>query len=568
MLQKIIILLFSLNQIGFAQVQSEQSFYNIAKPEDSGEEIYLETDRQFYCINEKIYFTARYKFNYPIDDVQWSNVIYVELIRWNGGKIAQAKFKLNENSASGYLTIPKTLLSGNYYLRVYTKWMRNFPVEDYSYKLIKVINPFKNETATGPIHDLDNNFLQLNPAKSNSYKGIECFTGKSIYKPREKVDLTILLNNNDNDYSNFCLSVAKAPYIGTNDYFIQVPDKIHPVEKSLIYLPESRGISISGKIFHTNSSKSISNTTLRLSTPQNWNYFTSFHTKDNGLFYFTLPDFYGQYDFYIDALLENGERADILIDNDYCNRSIELAFIPFSLDTTEMNIALEMAVNMQLSRAYSEKNRIDTPDSTQLPFFGSPKHVYYTRAYIQLPNLEEFFFELVNEVRIIRIRKQSYLKLVAYSQYKDLEPLILLDNIPVSSVDEFLKIPLDRIEKIEIVDEPYIVSGQEYSGIISVSTKKKDFAGIKLSKNSQFFSYNLLSEGDFILPDYSLINTNRMTYRENLLFWDPDIELNQTHPETLSFYTSDSKGEYLVYIRSINTGDKPQLFGTCKIVVE
>ncbi len=60
------------------------------------------------------------------------------------------------------------------------------------------------------------------------------------------------------------------------------------------------------------------------------------NTKDNGLFYFTLPDFYGQYDFYIDAVLENGESAEILVDNDYCNRSIHLTYIPFSLDTIEM----------------------------------------------------------------------------------------------------------------------------------------------------------------------------------------------------------------------------------------
>ncbi len=227
-----------------------------------------------------------------------------------------------------------------------------------------------------------------------------------------------------------------------------------------------------------------------------------------------------------------------------------------------------MAVNMQLSNIYNEKSRIHTLDSTQLPFYGSPKHVYYTREYIQLPNLEEFFYELVKEVRTIRIKKQTYLKLVAYSQYQNLEPLILLDNIPVLNVDEFLKIPLDRIEKIEIIDEPYIVSGRKYSGVICVSTVRKDFAGINLNKNSLFFSYNLLSEGNFNRSDYSSINANRLTYRHNLLFWDPDIELNQNNSKTVSFYTSDSKGEYIVYIRSINAKGKPQIYGTCKIVVE
>ena len=114
--------------------------------------------------------------------------------------------------------------------------------------------------------------------------------------------------------------------------------------------------------------------------------------------------------------LENGESADILVDNDYCNRSIHLTYIPFSLDTIERKIASEMIINMQLSNIYKERSRIPSADLTQLPFYGSPKHVYFTEKYIQLPNLEEFFYELVKEVRTIRIKKQTYLKLVAYSR--------------------------------------------------------------------------------------------------------------------------------------------------------
>ena len=70
-----------------------------------------------------------------------------------------------------------------------------------------------------------------------------------------------------------------------------------------------------------------------------------------------------------------------------------------------------------------------------------------------------------------------------------MNPLVLLDNIPVLDVDEFLKIPLDRIEKIEIIDKPYIVSGIKYSGVICVSTKRKDFAGIKLNNNKRLIIF-------------------------------------------------------------------------------
>ncbi len=569
MLQKTALLLFfSVNHICFSQALSVQSFHTIEMPEESGEEIFLETDRLFYCTDEKIYFTADYSFNYPIADVQWSKVIYMELIRWNGEKIAQAKYKLNENSASGYLTIPPTVLSGNYYLRAYTKWMRNYPIEEYALKMIKVINPYESKIDQGPVRESDNGSVQFIPLKGNSSNCIECFTDKSTYRQREKVELAIRLNKHDHDLPNFCISVAKAANIDTNRYCIQIRDKISPDENSLIYLPEFRGISISGKILDAGSKMSIANTTIHLSTPQNWKHFTSFHTGDNGLFYFTLPDFYGQLDFYIDAVLENRESADILIDNDYCNRSIQLTYLPFSLDTIEKKIALEMAVNMQLSRIFSEESTMHTIESGQDPFYVRPDHIYNTETYVQLPNLEEFFFELVKEVRTVKIQGQTDLRMVAYSQYRNLKPLILLDNIAVSDLEEFLKIPLDRIEKIEIIDKPYIVSGLKYSGVICVSTKRKDFAGIELNKNSLFFSYDLLSDGSFNIPDYSSPNTKRETYRHNLLLWDPDIELTQDHPQTLSFYTSDSKGEYIVYIRSINANDKPQLYGTCKIVVE
>jgi len=569
MLEKIILLLlFSINQIGFSQADSEQTFHTIEGPKNSGEEIFFETDRQFYCINERIYFKLRYNFIHQIEDVHWSNVIYVEFLRWNGDRIVQAKFKLNENSASGYLTIPNTLHSGNYYIRAYTKWMRNFPLEDYSYKLVKVINPFEDKIDQGPGQLPERVFTQKILSGGASYAGIECFTDKTTYKQREKVKLSLRLSNPAQDDSNFCVSVAKAAYIDTNTYFIQLPDELSPDKTSLKYLPEFRGISISGKILNATSPMSPGNATLHLSTPQNWKYFTTFQTDDKGLFYFTLPDLYGQYDFYIDAALENGERADILIDNDYCNRQISLSYIPFSLDSIEKEIALEMVVNMQLSRMYKEESSVLKPESKQLPFYGNPTHVYYTRKYITLPNLEEFFFELVNQVRPIREEGQTYLKLVRYSQYQNLKSLILLDNIPVLSVDEFLKLPLESIEKIEIFDHPYNISGSIYSGIICVSTKKKDFAGIKLNKNSQFFSYNLLSEGEFHMPDYGSLTTDRITHRNNLLFWDPDIELTQNNSKDLSFYTSDSKGEYIVYVRSINTRGEPQIYGTCKILIE
>ncbi len=568
MSQKLILILLFISQLAFSQAKRLPSFNSISVAGDAGEEIALDTDRSFYCIDEKIYFTVSYACKYPIDGVQWSNVMYVELVKWDGEKIAQAKFKIYENKASGYLTIPETLLSGNYYLRAYTRWMRNFPVEDYAHSLIKIINPFESSIDQGPIEESGKAISNVQILQSSSYRGIDCFTDKSRYSQREKVELTIQYSLPGDVNSNFCVSVAKAAHIDTGRIHIQAPDQITPTENTLIFLPETRGISISGKILTDSGRGSVNNARMHLSTPQNWKYFTTFHTRENGLFYFTLPDFYGTYDFYLDAVLENGERAELLIDYDYCKRSIQLGYVPFSLDSLEKEIALEMVVNMQLANMYDDQTRTRETDSVALPFYIRPGHVYYTRDYIQLPNLEEFFYELVKEVRTIRSQNKTSLKMARYSEYNDLMPLVLIDNLPVLNVDELLRISLDKIEKVEILDKPYMVCGVSYNGIICVSTKRNDFAGIELHNNSLFFNYDLLSEGNFNISPPTSSNSGKHTFRQNVLFWDSDIELLGNQSKTVSFYTSDSKGDYIVYIRSVSTGNEPQLFGSCKIVVE
>lgn len=568
MRQKLRLLLCSVSLVFFSQALFAQSFYHMSVPKESGEEIILETDRHFYCVKERIYFTASYTFHHPMDGVQWSTVLYVELLRWTGEKVAQAKFKLTKTNASGYLEIPKTLLSGNYYLRAYTKWMRNFPVADYAYTLVKVVNPFESKIDQGPAGEPVGTYIPLEPAQGSSYPGIECYTDKSTYKQREKVDLTLALKTPDMAYSTICVSVAKAAYIDTNRLQIHRHDQPSPGETTLIYLPEFRGMSISGKVYAANTPGSMAKTTLHASTPHDWKYFSTFQTKDNGFFHFTLPDFYGPHDFFMDAVMENGESAEIQVDSEYCNRNVHLGYIPFSLDAKEKNMALEMAINMQLFTRYADEGGILASESTQLPFYVQPTHVYDMKEYIQLPNLEEFFYEIVKEVRSVRTKEQTYLKLVAYSQYPDLNPLVLLDNVLVLDVDELLKIPLERLEKVELIDKPYMASGMAYSGVICISTKSKDLAGIKLPENSLFFSYNLLSDGYFTSPDYRSIEKSRLTYRHNLLFWDPWMELNQSHPKTLSFYTSDSKGEYVVYVQSLDAKGKTQVYGTCKLWVE
>ena len=76
-----------------------------------------------------------------------SKVFYTELISPYGKKISGGKFMIENSFGSGYLIIPKNIITGNYFIRAYTKYMRNNNPETYCYIPIKIINPFKKEVS-------------------------------------------------------------------------------------------------------------------------------------------------------------------------------------------------------------------------------------------------------------------------------------------------------------------------------------------------------------------------------------------------------------------------------------
>ena len=122
------------SQIPFDETYQEEALSN-------PEYITLFTDRNMYAVNERIYFSSFYRIGQDSAKESWSKVLYVELVTPSGRPLAKGKFQLNEKGSSGYLDIPSDALTGNYYLRSYTRWMRNFGPESYCYAPLVIINP-------------------------------------------------------------------------------------------------------------------------------------------------------------------------------------------------------------------------------------------------------------------------------------------------------------------------------------------------------------------------------------------------------------------------------------------
>ncbi len=420
----------------------------------SGEKIRLFTDRSIYCVNDKIFFTAEYSCTSDLDSLAWSNVIYVELIRWNGNKLGQMKLKLTTPGTSGIMDIPGDLISGNYYLRAYTKWMRNFSAGDYGYLPVKIVNPLRSETDEGPSEiSVPSGTASLNLGQKTLINVVRC-TMSNQYKQREKAVVEFQINDRKFiDIDRYSVSVAK---VGAIDTAIQSYKPDSTFQKSNLsyieYLPEIRGITISGKIIDKSTKLSQKDVYVSLSELKHGEYFSVYKTNDRGRFVFSLPFMQGPHDFFIQSEFSGSLPSEILIDNDFCNKPVKLPYVAFKLNEEEIHFIKDMVIDLQLSERYLLNK--DTSEVSQhlkanpVPFYGSKKIVYNTEKYIELPNIEEFVSEIILEATIIKEKGKTSPIRLRRSDLSNSPPLIFMDNVQVNNDDQLLKIPLTELKEL------------------------------------------------------------------------------------------------------------------------
>ena len=132
-------IIFLLNSVSFGQTTEREKLSPWLK--DLQENIILHTDRTLYVSGENMWFNAEYMVNGQKSETKISNVLYVELFNPKLEPVVQKKFKIQDHSVKGMLEIPEGVPTGEFILRAYTKYQRNFSHYDYTHQRVIVFNP-------------------------------------------------------------------------------------------------------------------------------------------------------------------------------------------------------------------------------------------------------------------------------------------------------------------------------------------------------------------------------------------------------------------------------------------
>jgi hypothetical protein len=133
------------------------------------------------------------------------------------------------------------------------------------------------------------------------------------------------------------------------------------------------------------------------------------------------------------------------------------------------------------------------------------------------------------------------------------DPLVLVDWVVISDVSRLLQISPQRIERIEIVNKPYVKGNLTYGGVISILSRAGDFAGIDLPASGLFLKYNLLSPDCTSIPE--IPESSGKPDARNTLLWQPVMETDAD--QSVSVTLPDTPGTYVAVIRGILSDGRP-----------
>ena len=215
-------------------------------------------------------------------------------------------------------------------------------------------------------------------------------------------------------------------------------------------------------------------------------------------------------------------------------------------------------VSMQVQQAYQADKLKQwlMPAIDTLPFYVKPDAAYQLDDYVRFTTIEEILREYVPAVNVRRREGKYYFPVFdnIRQEFFTVDPLVLLDGVPVFDINKLMNYDPLKIRKLEVVARMYFYGSMYFGGIVNFITYKGDLTGYELDPHTTVIDYETLQqEREFFSPVYETpeqVNGRLPDFR-SLLYWSPALNTGKEGKQSIVFYTSDLAGKFAVVVQGI-----------------
>lgn len=518
-----------------------------AIPVSVGETVFVSTASSTVLSGETLYYEVFCLNPETKTPSHVSQVAYIELVSGDRKPVLSQKIYLENGSGGGDFFLPATLPSGKYKLTAYTKRMLDSSAANFFAMDLAVINPFL------PFEGKTNGEKTTEAVLSPANDALAVSTNKKSYSTREKVVLRI--DPQAAMKGSYSISVRKSSGIE-----IAKPDVTSfrplPQTPASDALPELRGEMLSGRIVSEKNAKRLGSKNIALSIPGKSFSVKIVQTDRNGRFAFILDKASYNSAAVIEVMEPDRRDYSIVLDPAEKPDYSQLAFGDLLLNPAARDELEKRSVALQVENAYFERKKDSAvfPAPAQ-PFFHPLEKIYALDDFTRFPTLKETIVEVLREMYFTKENGHYAIHLRNMTIDNEIfgPPLILVDGLPVQDLDELFAYGMKNVEKVSLINEPYVYGPKTFSGVANFTTKLQDF---KISATGGYIRKLALErpqpEKKRYSPDYSAGQSTVPDYRHQL-FWDTI----SGEPQEIIFYTSDVTGAFEIVVEGFTETGNP-----------
>jgi hypothetical protein len=544
--------------------------------------VFVHTDKSDYITGETIRFKA-YLVNSGKQQLSYnSKIIYFQITGFNRIELSGLRANIENGVCKGQIKLPDSIKTGYYFLSAYTNCMRNDPIKSCFNKKIFITN--QNDKNLDSFIDFSitdkRNFQnQIFAPKSINSAICKITTDKKEYHPGEKIELKIKIDSLENKtgITNLSVSIAElSPFDDTtctgniNGYVDETSALLNLLKndnksKMSNFIAEKKNCIFSGKVLNKKNNSPINNVTVLLSTPDSVSNLQYYTTASKGAFYFLLDKYYDNRAIFLQLKDSNSVNKNYYFKID--DKIIHP--MPISNSLLNMNILERMYLeNSQkialINKIYETKNQNTNIHPSDIvrpiyPFYGVPDDVLIPADYEVMNNFSEMTRNYLWSVKFKKGEEGFRINMVDYEikELQELDALLLINSIPIFNPKVIEPLNTSSIKKIETKNRHIIFGKLNLFGVVSLILNEKLASSIFSGLQIQTFENNVMIYDN--MPNYmpQAIKSNKLPDFRQILYWNPEIILDDINEMDIEFNASEYKAKYSIVVQGIASGNIP-----------
>jgi len=335
----------------------------------------------------------------------------------------------------------------------------------------------------------------------------------------------------------------------------QWSDVLSNKQPSFSFLPELDGHLVVGKIVNTATNTPGGDVVAYFAVPGKRVQVFTARSDSTGKLLFNTKDFYGPGEIVVQTNTEHDSTYRIDVQSPFSEQYSKNTLPPFMVSPDMQQSLEKSSLGMQVLNLYSgssiKKYRDAPVDSNG--FFGKPYKSYKLDDYTRFTTMEEVLREYIHELWVNH-DKHYHIKMINEAGFLDDDPLVMLDGVPVFSMDKIVGLDPLKIRRLDVVRDRYYWGPAEAEGILSYTSYKGDLAGLDMDPHAVVLDYEGLQlQRVFYAPVYDTDEqvASRLPDFRNVLYWSPSLNSNKQGKKEVSFFTGDQEGQYIGVIQGI-----------------